>query len=266
MTSAARLRFLLDNQATVVFCTPTYALRLAEVARQEGIDLPASGVTKLVLAGEPGGSIAGTRSRIEAAWGARVFDHSGMTEIGALGTECLQQPMGLHLLETECIAEVLDPANGLPIPPGGTGELVLTNLGRWGSPLIRYRTGDRVKVDPHACPCGRPLVWLPGGILGRIDDMIIVRGNNVYPAALENILRRYSQLEEFRIEVVSTGSSTELRLVLELSDEDQGEVSKSVVEAIRNELNFRPEVAIVPPGTLPRSEMKSRRVTYRSSV
>src|SRR5262249_11667698 len=110
MSSTARLRFMLDNRATAVLCTPTYALHLAEVAAREGIDLPRSAVRMVIVAGEPGGSIPGTRQRIEVAWGARVFDHNGMTEIGPAGIECPAKPLGLHLLESEYIAEVIDPA------------------------------------------------------------------------------------------------------------------------------------------------------------
>src|SRR5262249_54781908 len=193
MSSSARLRFLLDNRATVIFCTPTYALRLAEVAAAEGIDLRQSEVRIIMVAGEPGGSIPATRQRIETTWGARVFDHYGMTEIGPLGIECEDNPAGLHLLESECIVEVIEsdaPSSPTPPPRSGgegrkMGELVITNLGRWGSPVLRYRTGDLVRIDPKPCPCGRQLVRLEGGILGRADDMIHLRGNNVYPSALE---------------------------------------------------------------------------------
>src|SRR5438128_8494683 len=136
MSSAARLRFLLDNQATVVLCTPTYALRLAEVAREQGIDLKGGSVRLLIVAGEPGGSSPATRARIGAAWDARVFDHTGMTEVGPLGIECPEHPAGVHLLETDCIAEVIDPTTGQPLPPGQLGELVLTTFDRPGSPLL----------------------------------------------------------------------------------------------------------------------------------
>jgi phenylacetate-CoA ligase len=162
MTSLARLRIMLDNHASVVACTPTYALRLAEVAQENGIDLASATVRALIVAGEPGGSIATVRAKIESNWGARVFDHTGMTEIGALGIECLPNPSGVHLIETECIAEVVDPVSGDNVGEGGTGELVITNLGRWGSPLIRYRTGDLVRRDPDPCPCGRPWTRLTG--------------------------------------------------------------------------------------------------------
>src|SRR5262249_60632302 len=112
MSSTARLRFLLDNAATVLLCTPTYALHLAEVARAEGLDLASSPLRAVIVAGEPGGSIPATRARIESAWGARLFDHNGMTETGPLGIECPEQPGGLHLLETEYWPEVIDPGTG----------------------------------------------------------------------------------------------------------------------------------------------------------
>ncbi len=205
MSTVARLRFLRDNDATVVLCTPTYALRLAEAAREEGVDLPGSSVRTILVAGEPGGSIPATRGRIEAAWGARVFDHTGMTEVGPMAVECVANPGGLHVLETEFIVEVIDPATGRAVPPGTEGELVVTNLGRAGSPLLRYRTGDLVCVDPEPCPCGRTLTRLLGGVRGRVDDMIVLRGNNVHPSALQTILHRFPEVAEYRVEVDRAG-------------------------------------------------------------
>lgn len=263
MSSSARLRFLLDHQATVVLCTPTYALRLGEVAHAEGIDLAAASVRLLIVAGEPGGSIGGTRSRIETAWGARVFDHSGMTEIGSLGIECPANPIGLHLLETECLAEVIDPHTGEPLAKGEVGELVLTNFGRWGSPLIRYRTGDLVRVDPQPCPCGLGFVRLAGGILGRSDDMIHLRGNNLYPSALEAVIRRFPEVAEYRVEVDQSAPLAVLRVEVEAAGEDANGLAERVGRAIRDEFLFRAEVKAVPPGTLPRFEMKAHRVVFR---
>jgi phenylacetate-CoA ligase len=264
MSSSARLRMLLDNAATIVLCTPTYALRLAEVAREENMDLAASPVRALIVAGEPGGSIPETRSRIERAWGARVFDHSGMTEIGALGIECPQNPAGLHLLETECIAEVIHPQTGQQVPSGELGELVLTNLGRWGSPLLRYRTGDLVRVDPNPCPCGRDFIRLQGGILGRADDMIQIRGNNFYPAALEALLGRFPGLAEYRVTIDQTGALPELHVELEpVPNGPADELVARVDRAIRDEFLFRARVRLVAPGSLPRFEMKARRVAWR---
>jgi phenylacetate-CoA ligase len=269
MGSSARLRMMRDNEATVVLCTPTYALRLAEVAREDGLDLTRSGVRIVIVAGEPGGSIAATRARIEAAWGARVIDHYGMTEIGPLGIECLENPGGLHLLETECLAEVIDPATEQPVAPGQPGELVLTNLGRWGSPLLRYRTGDLVRVDPQPCPCGRCFIRLEGGILGRTDDMIHLRGNNLYPSALEAVIRRFPEVAEYRVEVDQTAALPVLRIELELTAGGglvpSEEVAAQVDKALRDELLFRAEVRTVPPGSLPRPEMKARRVSRQGA-
>src|SRR6202044_3811051 len=119
--------------------------------------------------------------RIEDAWQARLFDQSGMTEIGPATCECFESPGCLHILEADFLPEVIDPKTLRPVPQGSVGELVLTNLGRLGSPLLRYRTGDLVRVDPRPCPCGRLDLRLDGGILGRTDDMIAIRGNNFYP-------------------------------------------------------------------------------------
>ena len=164
-----------------------------------------------VHAGEPGAGIPAVRARIEAGWGARAFDHAGMTEMGAYGFEC-QAQAGLHVNESEFIAEVIDPATGAA---SREGELVLTNLGRLGSPLIRYRTGDRVRLaDGRARAAGRSL-RLEGGILGRLDDMLIVRGVNVFPSAIEGIVRRFP-VDEFLIEVFRAGELDEVRLLLEV--------------------------------------------------
>ncbi len=260
LSSAARLRFLLDNEATVVLCTPTYALRLAEVAREQGIELKNSPVHKLIVAGEPGGSIPAMRARIESDWGARVFDHNGLTEVGAVGVECPENPAGIHILEPEYIAEIIDPAAGQPVSPGTMGELVLTNLDRWGSPALRYRTGDLVMADPHPCPCGRSLLRLQGGILGRTDDMIHIRGNNFYPSALEAVIHRFPEVSEYRVEVDQSESLTVLRIELEpASDSLATGLAERVDQAFREELLFRAEVRTVAPGSLPRFEMKAHR-------
>jgi phenylacetate-CoA ligase len=265
MSGAARLRHLLEHEATVVFCTPTYALRLAEVARAEGIDLAGSPVRALIVAGEPGGSIPATRARIESAWGARVFDHNGLTEVGPMGIECVENPAGLHLLEDDYIIEVLNPESLQPVPAGEIGELVVTNLNRLGSPVIRYRTGDRVRVDPKPCACGRVFLRLDGGILGRTDDMIHVRGNNVYPAALEGILHRFPEVAEYRVEVRQNGALAELRIDVEPAGAASADLAERIGKTIRDELWFKPEVAIVSPGTLQRSEMKAKRIQHKDT-
>jgi phenylacetate-CoA ligase len=271
MSSGARLRFMLENGATVVLCTPTYALRLAEAARDEGIGLAASAVRTLIVAGEPGGSIPATRARLESEWDARVIDHSGLTEVGALGIECQHNPAGLHLLESDYIAEVIDPAASIPVPAGQVGELVLTNLGRWGSPLLRYRTGDLVRVDTKPCPCGRTYLRLAGGILGRTDDMIHLRGINVFPSALEAVIRQFSEVAEYRVEVDRTETLAALRVEVEPASGGREppviaqDLAERVRRAIRDELLFGAEVTAVAPGTLPRFEMKSGRIVRRTN-
>lgn len=257
LSTTARLRFMIDNHATVVLCTPTYALHLAEVAAAEGIDLAGSSVSKIVVAGEPGGSVPGTRNRIETAWGARVFDHHGMTEVGPAGMECAANPLGVHLLESEYIVEVIDPATGKPVAPGTEGELVLTNLGRIGSPLIRYRTGDLVCVDPTPCPCGRAAVRLLGGIRGRADDMIFLRGNNFHPSTLQALLHAVPEVAEYRLKVDRSGALPVLKVEVEpIPSAVPQLVAARVDQVIRDELLFRAEVSIVSPGSLPRAELK----------
>ncbi|MCX7701150.1 MAG: AMP-binding protein [Gemmataceae bacterium] len=258
MSSSARLRFLLDHQATVVFCTPTYALHLAEVAQRDGLDLTQAAVRLLVVAGEPGGNIPEVRARIEAAWQARVIDHSGMTEIGPCATEPWDRPGGLQILTEEFLAEVIDPQTLQPLPAGSVGELVLTNLGRLGSPLIRYRTGDLVRAGRDG--------WLQGGILGRCDDMLHLRGNNVYPSAIEAIIRRWPEVAEFRLILDLTNPLADLRVEIEcVPNTDTSIVIDHIGKALRDELLFRAEVVAVPPGTLPRFEMKSRRLVVQKS-
>lgn len=263
LSSVARLRMIREHGITVVFCTPTYALHLAEVARQEGIDLRGMEVRAIVVAGEPGGGIPATRARIEEAWGARLFDHCGMTEIGPSGIECVDNPGGLHLIESGYIVEVLDTATLAPVQPGETGELVLTSLGRPGSPLLRYRTGDLVRVDPKPCPCGRSFVRLDGGILGRADEMIHLRGNNVHPSTLEAIVRRFAGVAEYRIAVDRSQALASLRIDVEPMKAEEGPaLAEAVAKGLRDELHFRAEVRCVAPGSLPRYEMKARRVDH----
>ncbi len=263
MTTQARLRFLLDNHVTFLCCTPTYALRMIEVAGELSLDLVASSVRGLVVAGEPGGSIPATRSRIEAGFDARVFDHAGMTELGAWGFECEEAPGGMHVMEHEFIAEVIDSVTGEPVPDGEPGELVLTNLGRIGSPLIRYRTGDQVCLTRGRCVCGRWFARIEGGILGRIDDMVVIRGNNVFPAAIEGIIRAFDEVAEFRLEVDGGGALAELRLRIE-PFEDSGKMRATLADriaaAVQDRLHFRPTVTLEAPGSLPRFEMKARRL------
>ena len=258
--SAQRLATLEALEATAICCTPSYALHLAEVARERGVDAKALSVRTTVHAGEPGAGIATVRARIEASWGARAYDHAGMTEIGAYGFECAAQA-GLHVNESEFIAEIIDPGTGAP---AREGELVLTNLGRLGSPLFRYRTGDRVRAASGPCACGRTFLRLEGGILGRVDDMLIVRGVNVFPSAIEGIVRRFAAVDEFMIEVYRRAEMDEVRLLLEIGEDPAG-VAAAVREAVRVDLGIRVEVSPVATQSLPRYELKARRLVRRAA-
>src|SRR5205823_1517106 len=203
-------------------------------------------------------SIPATRQRIERAWGATAYDHAGMTEMGAFGFACSEQ-QGIHVNEGEFIAEILDPQSGQPVKEGQVGELVLTNLGRWGSPAIRYRTGDLVRHGGYGCACERTFLHLPGGVLGRADDMLIVRGVNVYPSALADVLHRFPDVAEYRVIVTKDGVMDEIVLQVECPPE----ILANIQEDLRVAFNLRIPVEVVEPGSLPRFELKAKRVEDR---
>ncbi len=257
-----RLKAIVDYRATVVVCTPTYALRMAAEAANSGIDLTKEAEVRVVInAGEPGASIPATKKKIEDAWGARCYDHAGATEVGAWGFECEPQPGGVHVNEEEFLAEVIDPETGADVADGEQGELVITNLGRTCSPVIRYRTGDCVQAVHTPCPCGRPFVLLEGGVIGRVDDMFVVRGVNVFPSAIENLMRQFPEVNEYRIETYRRNELQELRLVVEpvAHRPHDDDLQHRILVKLHENLGLRPEVEVVAPGTLPHSEHKSRR-------
>ena len=257
-----RLQAIVDYQATVVVCTPTYALHMAAEAEKAGMDMAGgSEVRKVVVAGEPGANIPSTKKKIEEAWGAKCYDHTGATEVGAWGFECEPQPGGVHINENEFIAEVVNKETGETVTEGEKGELIITNLGRTGSPVIRYRTGDLVQPSYRPCACGRSFMFLEGGVLGRVDDMVVVRGINVYPSAVEGILREYSEIEEYRVDVLETDGLSEIKLTLEPKAglSSTADLEKKAVDGVRNGLGLRVSVECVPPNTLPRFELKARR-------
>lgn len=265
--SEARLKLMLENKASVLCCTPTYAIRLAEVAAEAKIDLRRAPLRKILVAGEPGGSIPATRQRLNKLWPtAQVFDHHGMTEVGPVTYECPRHPGRLHVIESAYIAEIVDPTSGQPVPAGEAGELVLTTLGRVGSPLIRYRTGDLVQASLHksqrgVCSCGTHELALQGGILGRVDDMLIVRGVNIFPSAVESILRGFSEIEEYRVLVKANNALTELQVEVEphAKSKSPADLAGKVANALQTTFNLRIPVTVVKKGALPRFEMKAKR-------
>ncbi len=253
LSSRARIDLLQSSGATAIFCTPSYALHLGSVASEAGTDLARCGIQRIVVAGEPGGSVPATRQRIESLWQAKVTDHGGASEVGPWGVGD-RRGRGLHVIESEFIAEFIAVDSGLPASDGELAELVLTSLGRWGAPVIRYRTGDLVR--PRFAGHGdRKFVFLEGGVLGRADQMLVVRGVNVFPSALDQILHGFPEIVEYRATVWRDGQLDQLRIEVE----DRLGRPERVEQELRLRLGLRTEVVSVPPGSLPRSEGKSRR-------
>ncbi len=260
MGSEQRLRAIIENRCTVLVCTPTYALHLAEVAAHVGIDLHASDIRLTIHAGEPGASVPNVKRRIEAAWGARCFDHAGATEVGAWGFDCQAEDGAIHLNELEFFFEVIDPQTSAPVAEGVRGELVITTLSRPGMPVLRYRTGDLVELTTEPCACGRTLARIKGGVLGRADDMLSVRGVNVYPAAIDNLLKALPSIVEYEVEIRCVAEMDDLTLKVETTGAlPFAEVEHAILTAFRSQLNIRVNVEQAAALSLPRYEFKARR-------
>ncbi|HEY8979521.1 MAG TPA: AMP-binding protein [Streptomyces sp.] len=266
MTTEARLRHILENEATVLCSTPTYALRLAQEARRLGVDLAAGPVRRVVLSGEPAGSIPATKHLIESEWGARTADTAGMTELGTVFMfECEGRPGGAHIIEDNFLEEVVDPSSGEPVPYGEAGERVVTSFGRGFMPLLRYRTRDLVvRVPGERCRCGRTWDLYEGGVLGRVDDMLLVRGTNVYPRAIESVVREYPEIDEFQIRLrTRDGIREEIDVLIEVPGRggDGGRLAARLAASLRDAVGgLRIGVLEVAAGSLPRFELKARRV------
>lgn len=271
MTTEARVKQIVEMGATTVCATPTYALRMGQAARQLGIDLRKDGrVDKVIVSGEPAGSIPATKRMIEEMWGGRCGDTAGMTEIGTIMIfECERQPGGTHIIEDHFIEEVLDPQTLEPVAYGEKGERVVTSFGRGFIPLLRYRTKDLVVKVPHTtCDCGRTGDLYEGGILGRVDDMKLIRGTNVYPRAVEAIVREHAEIEEFQIVLTrEDGIRDEITVQIELKTDADARwphiherLGRDLADAHEG-LRFNVERA--DSGALPRFELKARRLQDR---
>lgn len=256
MESVQRLTTLADYGATVLLATPSYAVHLANVARTNDLAGAMESVRRVICTGEPGASLPAMRAQIEAAWGARCFDHAGASEAGSFAFPC--DAGGLHLNEAEFLFEVIDPRGDEAVASGGIGELVVTALGRVGMPVLRYRTGDVIDSSEERCPAGHTEAWLPNGILGRSDDMVVVRGMNVFPSAIEQILRESSGLGEFRITFYSDPQAMdEVKVEAELADAAD---ARRIQTLLRQRLGLRVRIVPVKPGLLPAHTHKARRV------
>ena len=266
-TTEARVKMIVEMGATTVASTPTYALRLWQQAAEMGIDLARdSKVNKLILSGEPAGSIPAVKRQLEEAWGAKCGDTAGMTEVGTIMIfECEKQSGGTHIIEDHYIEEVVDPASGEPVGYGELGERVVTSFGRGFIPVLRYRTKDMVVRVPHtACTCGRTSDLYDGGIRGRWDDMKLIRGTNVYPRAVEAIVREYDAIDEFQIYIWRNDIRDEITIKIELKPGREAEwpslgeeLARALAQAHEN-LHF--QIEVMEPGTLPRFELKAKRL------
>ena len=259
MSSEQRLQSIIENRATVIVCTPTYALHLAEVAKSLRIDLRASAIRIGIHAGEPGASLPNVKRSIEEAWGFTCFDHAGATEAGAWAFDCEAQSGAIHLNEAEFIFEVIDPQTASPVAEGARGELVITNLGRAAMPVLRYRTGDLVELTTEPCGCGRTFARIKGGVLGRADDMIIVRGVNLYPSAIDNLLRSVPAITEYEVNIRRVAGLDDLSIRIETAGESFEEAAREVAHTFRTQYSIRVSVEQAASGSLPRYEFKSRR-------
>ncbi|MEX2578975.1 MAG: AMP-binding protein [Verrucomicrobiales bacterium] len=262
LSSKARLQAMVAHRVEVLCCTPTYALRLGELyAEHEGDETAAYRLKKIIVAGEPGGSLPEVRNRISDLWkGARVFDHHGMTEVGPVTFEHAENPLSLCVIEDAYFAEVIDRETHREVEPGHKGELVLTTLTRIACPLLRYRTGDLVEKS-FFLPEGadEPIFCLEGGVLGRVDDMVVIRGVNVYPTAVEKIIRGFPEVVEFQVIQTTRQSMAELEVSIEATPEAPPDLADRVARELSDAFTLRIPVALVRPGTLPRFEFKSKR-------
>ncbi|MAI72863.1 MAG: CoF synthetase [Rhodopirellula sp.] len=258
MTSQQRIQMIFDHRCSLLCCTPTYALHLGAVADKHDIDLTKTAIRRIIVAGEPGGSTPSVRNRLETLWGAKVIDHTGASEVGAWGFGN-SAGTGIHVIEDEFIAELLrfdiDHPAGIGVEDGEQAELVLTSLGRFGGPVIRYRTGDIVcGYRNHDQECG--FLFLDGGVLGRVDDMMVIRGVNVFPSSIESMVREITPLAEFRMIISRVDEMDQLAIELE---SDQASVAK-LSDLIRDRLAMRVSVDAVAVGSLPRFEAKAKRL------
>ena len=234
---------------------------MAEVARENQINVAELPIKTVFVAGEPGGSVPEIRDKIESAWGATLFDHSGASEVGPWGFADVSNT-GLHIIESEFIAEFLSVETGKEAEEGELSELVLTTLGRYGSPVIRYRTGDLVRPSWNSDgECN--FVFLKGGVLGRADDMMVIRGVNIFPASIEKILRSYPEIIEYQMTATKQGAMDSLSIDIE----DRLNQPERIEKALAVRIGLKVNVNCVEFGSLPRFEGKGKRfIDKRSSV
>ena len=263
-----RLLFILKElKPTVTWTTPSYAWFLGETAHKQGIE-PARDlhIKRIIVAGEPGGSFPATRQAIEELWGAKVYDFYGLSDVFGANAGMCEYRQGLHVAEDHVLVEVVDPETLDPVPQGGMGEMVLTTLRKKARPMIRFRTGDIVTCNKEQCSCGRTHVRIE--VRGRLDDMFIISGVNVFPSDIEFVVRSVKGLTgEYRVVVYTEEHLS--RFDIEVEKDPNGTVIDEQIEAeimgqIKTRLGVRPKrVKVLGEGTLPRTTHKAKRVEDR---
>jgi phenylacetate-CoA ligase len=261
------LTIIRQFQATAIWTTPSYAWYLGETAIKEGIDPKKDlNIKRIFVAGEPGGSIPETRQRIEALWGASVYDYYGLSDIFGSCAGMCEEKHGLHWAEDHILVEVLDPETGQPVPEGGRGELVLTTLKKSARPMIRFRTGDIVSFTSDPCACGRTSIRMLG-THGRLDDMLIIKGVNIFPSDIEAIARRDHALSgEYKLIVERENHLDHLTVEIERAATDAGqdaELAARFAGHLKSVTGVAARIVILPPDTLPRATHKAKRVEDR---
>lgn len=256
------ISWIREMKPTAFYGTPSYALRLAEVARGANIDPASLGFRIMFFSGEPGAGIASTKALIESTFGASCIDSGSMGEMTPWMniTECSHR-RGMHTWQDIVYAQVCDPETFAPLPYGATGTPVYTHLERECQPMIRLVSGDLAEWTNDPCPCGRTYPRFPRGIIGRIDDMLVIRGENVYPSAIEDVLRAYPEIGEFEIVVTREGSMDEIGVTCEIGEDvAEDALRETVWGAMRTKIGLRPDLIFVRNGSLARTDLKSRRV------
>lgn len=265
LSSKARLQAMVAHDVEVLCCTPTYAMRLGELFASHANDETAAFRLKtIIVAGEPGGSLPEVRRRLSELWkGARVFDHHGMTETGPVTYEHPDRPLALCVIEEAYFAEIIDRETQTEVAAGQKGELVLTTLTRTACPLLRYRTGDLVEKSYFTPTGGAPVLCLEGGILGRVDEMVVIRGVNVYPTAVEKIIRGFPEVVEFQVVQTMRQSMAELEVMIEADPKAKPDLAERIQRELADAFTLRIPVKTVEAGDLPRYEFKSKRWVRR---
>ncbi|MDQ1286200.1 MAG: phenylacetate-CoA ligase [Thermodesulfobacteriota bacterium] len=265
LDTQARILKIQEVGATAMMATPTYVLGMADAAVNKlGIDPAGLPIRKITCAGEPGALISSTKKRIEDLWKAKVFDHSGATEIGAWGFECASQSGGLHVNEAMFLAEIEDLDTGQIITePGKPGKLVITALDRIAQPCVRFDSKDIVELDSCQCDCGRTYKLFKGGVIGRADDITKVKGVLLAPSAIEDVVRSIPELgNEYEVTVSKHGDIDHISLKVEVGTSSEGEL-KQIESKLKTELRLKTnlgyEIQFFQLRTLPRYEVKAKR-------